>query len=150
MFLTLGNSRINLQYVVQIKERSVAPGQDNVSVVLHDGTTCSGFMTESALAALEEHIVAAQPGYEAYREYDSSFGDDEIPATLEWKPVVAFVYHPDYGILQPITAEDGRLERFAVRLPNGKVYTSHETFFDSANEYRADLVKERAKGHRAA
>lgn len=150
MFITLGSTRINLQYVVQIKERSVTPGQDNVSVVLHDGTSHSGFMTDSALAALQEQIIAGQPGYETYREYDHPFDDDEIPATLEWKPVVAFVYHPDYGILQPITAEDGRLERFAVRLPNGRVYTSHETFFDSVDEYRADLVKERAKGHRAA
>ncbi|MBR0757913.1 hypothetical protein JQ604_37515 [Bradyrhizobium jicamae] len=104
-------------------------------------------MTDGALMAIGEQLIPAQSGYEAYREYEDTFGDEVLPATLEWKPVVAFIYNPDSSILVPITAEDGRLDRFAVRLPNGKVYTSHETFFESVDEYRTDLAKELKKAN---
>lgn len=148
MFIQFGNRHINLRHVVEIRERSHTSGEDNITVVLQDGSSHSGFLTENALSALSEEIIPAQPGYEAYREYDLDldFGDSEaLPATLEWKPVVAFIYSPDHGILEPITAEDGRLNRFAVRQPNGRVYTSHETFFDDVDAYGANLAKELAK-----
>lgn len=142
MFIEVGSRQINLRYVVEIRRLNRDHGEDNVSVVLHDGSSFSGFMTESALSAITEQVVPAHPGYDAHRD-DLVF--DDAPPPLEWKPVVAFIYHPDAGILQPITAEDGRLDQFAVRLPNGKIYTSHETFFENADEYGAYLVKEFSK-----
>ena len=129
MFIQLGSSHINLRYVVEIRRRACAPGEDNVSILMQDGSSHSGFMTDGAVAAVGEHIIPAQSGYEAHRAYDIDFDDDELPSSLEWKPVVAFIYNADCSILEPITAEDGRLDRFAVRMPNGRVYTSHETFF---------------------
>jgi hypothetical protein len=148
MFIRIGDRYLNSQYIVEIRSRSHVHGEDNATIVLHDGTTHSGFMSEDAMAALAEQNVPAPPGFEVYREYDLDFdyGDnEEIPAQLEWKPVIAFIYEPGSNLLDPITVEDGRLKHYAVRSPNGRVHTSSENFFENADEYREYLCKKLAK-----
>ncbi|SRR6266478_3370604 len=144
MFIKVGNRYLNSQYVVEIRSRSHAPGEDNATITLHDGTTHSGFMSLDAIGALAEQIIPAPPGYEVYREYDLDldYGDeDEIPERLEWKPVIAFVYESGSDLLDPITVDDGRLNSYAIRSPNGRVHTSAESFFENVDEYRASLCK---------
>ena len=148
MFIRVGNRLLNSQYIVEIRPRSHAHGEDNATIILHDGTTHTGFMPESAINALAEQIIPALPGYEAYVQYNFDFDydvDDEIPPQLEWKPVVAFIYEPVSSLLVPITVDDGRLNDYAVRSPSGKVHTSSERFFENVEEYREYLCKELAK-----
>jgi hypothetical protein len=148
MFIRVGNRLLNSQYIVEIRPRSHAHGEDNATIILHDGTTHTGFMPESAINALAEQIIPALPGYEAYVQYNLDFDydvDDEIPPQLEWKPVVAFIYEPGSSLLVPITVDDGRLNDYAVRSPSGKVHTSSERFFENVEEYREYLCKELAK-----
>jgi hypothetical protein len=148
MFIRVGNRLLNSQYVVEIRSHSHVPGEDNVTIILRDGTSHTGFMSEREINALSEEIIPAPSGYDVYRGFDLEFdyGDgDEIPPQLEWKPVVAFIYDPTNSLLDPITADDGRLDNYAVRSPNGKVHTSSEEFFENVDDYREYLCKQLAE-----
>jgi hypothetical protein len=65
MFIRVGNRHLNARHVVEIRVNPSARSGDNVTAIFQDGSSCSGFMSDSALAALAEHIIPAQPGYEA-------------------------------------------------------------------------------------
>jgi hypothetical protein len=150
MFIRLGNKLVNSRYVVEIRLRSQQT-ENNATLVMHDGSELNGFALQSEVEALTEQIVPAPPGFEAYREFDLGFDDDdEIPEELDWKPVVAFAVHSGGGGLDPITADDGRLNKYAVRAPGGKVHTSSEEFFESTAQYREFLCRELAKAREKA
>src|ERR1700759_4277669 len=127
MFIRLGNRYLNSRHIVEIKSHPSARNEDNVTATLGDGSSCSGFLSDGPLEALTEHIIPAPAGYEAYHEFEG----EDVPEALAWQPVVAFVFKSDSSLLAPVTAEDARMNRFAVRSPNGHVYTSYELFFDS-------------------
>jgi hypothetical protein len=83
MFIRVGNKLLNSRYVVEIRSRSHTPGEDNATIVLHDGTEYDGFIPESVMDALAEQIVRSPPGFEVCVEYhlDLDYGnDEEIPA----------------------------------------------------------------------
>jgi hypothetical protein len=95
MFIRVGNRLLNSQYIVEIRPRSHAHGEDNATIILHDGTTHTGFMPESAINALAEQIIPALPGYEAYVQYNFDFDydvDDEnsTAARMETRCCISF------------------------------------------------------------
>jgi hypothetical protein len=148
MFIRVGNRLLNSQYIVEIRSRSHTPSENNATIVLHDGTEYDGFVPESVMDALAEQIVPVPPGFEVCVEYDFDLdygNDEEIPAPLEWKPVIAFIYEPSSNLRDPVTVDEGRLRNYAVRSPNGRVHTSSDNFFENADEYREYLCKELAK-----
>ncbi|QOZ26096.1 hypothetical protein [Bradyrhizobium sp. CCBAU 51753] len=144
MFIRLGSLFVNSQYVAEIRLRSNQANEPNATLVMHDGSQREGFVLQSEIESLTETIVPAPAGFEANREYELDF-DDDGPVTLDWRPVVAFAVHSGGAGLDPITADDGRLEKYALRSPDGKVRTSSDEFFDSSDEYRAFLQKMKGK-----
>jgi hypothetical protein len=144
MFIRLGNRFVNSEYVVEIRLRAPQAGESNATFVMHDGSALDGFAIESEVEALTEKILQAPNGFEAHRVYDLDFDDAETPEELDWKPVVAFAVYSGSRVLDPITADDGRLDKYAVRAPNGKVHTSSEEFF-SSDDYRTFLRRKKVK-----
>lgn len=138
MFIRLGSTYINAQHITEIRLRERHAGEDNATVNLQDGTSRTGFLAEEEVESLCERLIPAPAGYEVYRPFDVDFSDDFVEK-IEWQPVVAFVFQPSLNYLVPITAEDGQLTKFAMRQPNGRIYTSLEEFFDSTEEYLTEL-----------
>jgi hypothetical protein len=138
MFIRLGSSYINTQSIVEIRMREGHTRGDNATVFLQDGTSRPGFLTEEEAEHLCAHVLPAPVGHEVHRHYDIDFSDD-FDDKIQWTPVIAFVFQPGVSYLIPITAEDGQIANFAVRQPNGRIYTSHEEFFDNADEYALNL-----------
>jgi hypothetical protein len=108
---------------------------------MHDGSELDGFVLESEIESLTESIVPAPAGFEACREFELDF--DDVPEKPDWRPVVAFAVHSGGAGLDPITSDDGRLEKYAVRSPDGKVRTSSDEFFDSSDDYQNFLKKKK-------
>jgi len=120
-------------------------GEDNATVYLQDGTHRPGFLIEEEVDSLCTRVLTAPAGYDVHRPYEIDFSDG-FDDKLQWTPVVAFAFQPGVSYLIPITAEDGQLSNFAVRQPNGRIYTSLEEFFDNTDEYLLNLRKTFEKG----
>jgi hypothetical protein len=144
MFIRIDSGYVNIDEVTEIRFRQHAPNETNATLIMKDGRERDTFLSESRIEALCSSVVSAPDGYDVYRPYDLDF-DDDGPDPIVWTPVIAFALNDGEFQLTPITAEDGRLGKYAVRAPNGRIYTSNEEFFQNTSEYEESLRKEYAK-----
>lgn len=136
MFIQLiDRTYLNTDEIAEIKFALPDSSPGNALIIMKDGRQRDVYLSEHEVERLCFAVIPAPSGYSAHRPYDIDF--DDVPETIRWSPVIAFVVDGSEYPLTPITAEDGRLEKYAVRCPDGRVYTSLEEFFDSVGDYES-------------
>jgi hypothetical protein len=144
MFIRIGSDFVNVDQIAEIRFHPEEAAKPNATVVTKDGKVQQAYLLETEIDDLSSTIIPAPPGYDAHRQFELTFDDDGLNPTI-WTPVVAFAIERGEYQLDPITAEDGRLRKYAVRSPTGRIYTSQEEFFDCTEDYERDFAK-RSKG----